>query len=64
MTRIECKAEDREEEKMRRDMREEVAKSARDELCATLQHSLEAMRKHHKQLTRDMLESMRNQVRK
>ena len=41
-------------------MREEVAKSVREELCTTLKHRLEAMRKYHERLTRDALESMRD----
>ena len=47
MTGIEHKYKDREEEKMRRAIREEIAKIVRDELCATLQHRSEAMRKCH-----------------
>ena len=45
MTGIDSKDKDREEEKMRSSMREEVEKSARDEFCATLQHRSEATRK-------------------
>ena len=45
---------------MRRAMIEEVAKSVRDELCTTLQHRSEAVRKDHKRLTREVLESMRD----
>ena len=44
---------------MRRAMREEFAKSAREEFCATLQYRSESMRKDHGQLTREALESMR-----
>ena len=44
---------------MRRAMREEVAKSAREEFCATLKHRPEAMRKDHEWLTREALDSMR-----
>ena len=43
---------------MRRAIREEVAKSVRDEFCATLKHRSEAMRKDQKWLTREALESM------
>ena len=46
---------------MRKAMTEEVAKIIRKEFCATLQHRLEAMRKYHKWLTREALESMRDQ---
>ena len=49
---------------MRRATKEEVSKSARDKLCATLQHRSEAMRKDHARLTREALKSMRYQVRK
>ena len=49
---------------MRRAMREEVAKSTRDELCAILKHRSEAMKKDHKRLTREALDSMRDRVRK
>ena len=41
-------------------MREEVAKSVRNEFCATLQHRLESMRKDHGRLTREALNSMRD----
>ena len=64
MTGIDCKDKYREEENTRRDMGEEMAKSVRDEFCATLQHSSEAMRKDHERLTREALESMRSRVRK
>ena len=60
MTGIEVKDKDREEDKARRAMREEVEKSVRDEFCSTLQHRPEAMRKDHKQLTREELESTRD----
>ena len=49
---------------MRRAMREEVAKSAREEFCATLKHRPEAMRKDHERLTGEALESMRYLFRK
>ena len=55
MTGIESEDKEREEEKMRRAMREEVVKSIRDELCATLQHRSEDMRKDHERLTREAL---------
>ena len=61
MTGIERKYKDREKEKISRAMREEVAKSVRDKFCATLQHRSEAMRKDHGWLTREALESMRDQ---
>ena len=61
---IECKDKEREEDNMRRAMREEVAKSIRDEFCATLQHRSEATRKDHKRLTREALDSMQDRVRK
>ena len=54
MTGIECTNKDREEEKMRKDMREEVAKTVRDEFCTTLQHRSEAMRKYHERLTYEL----------
>ena len=60
MTGSDCKDKDKEEEKMRRSMREEVVKSFRDEFCDILQHRSEDMRKYHKQLTREALESMRD----
>ena len=40
MTGVECEDKEMEEEKMRRAMREEVAKIARETFCATLQHRL------------------------
>ena len=46
---------------MRRAMREEVMKTVRDEFCATLQHRSEATRRDHERLTREALESMRDQ---
>ena len=55
MTGIDCEDKYREEEKMRRAMREEVAKSVRDEFCATLQHRSEAMRKDNGRMTRKAL---------
>ena len=55
MTGIDCKDKDRDEEKMRRDMIEEVAKIVRDEFCATLQHRSEAMRKDNGRMTRKAL---------
>ena len=45
---------------MRRSMREEVEKSARDEFCATLQHRSEATRKDCEQMIREALEFMRD----
>ena len=58
MKGIECEDKYREEENMRRVMGEEIAKSVRDEFCATLQHRLEDMRKDHERLTREALDSM------
>ena len=39
---------------------EEATKRVREKFCATLQHSLETMRKDHKRLKREALESMRD----
>ena len=55
MTGIECEDKDREEQKMRRAMKEEVAKIVRDKFYATLQHRSEAMRKDHERLTSEAL---------
>ena len=41
-------------------MKSEVAKSVRDEFCATLQHRSKAMRKDHEPLTREALKSMKD----
>ena len=61
MAGIERKDNNREEENMRRSMREEFDKSARDEFCAILQHRSEATRKYHKRLMRETVDSMRDQ---
>ena len=45
---------------MKRFIREEFMKSARDELCATLKHGLDVMRKYHKRLTMEALGSMKD----
>ena len=60
MMGIERKDKDREEEKMRRATREEVAKSVREKFWITLQHRSEAMRKDHECLTMEALESMKD----
>ena len=61
MAGIERKDNNREEENMRRSMREEFDKSARDEFCAILQHRSEVTRKYHKRLMRETVDSMRDQ---
>ena len=60
LTGIEHEYKEREEEKMRRARRKEVAKSVQDEFCATLEHRSEAMRKDLEQLTREAMYSMKN----
>ena len=59
MTGIERKDKDWEEDKIKRAMREEITKCVRDKLCTTLQHRSEAIRKDHKFLTREYLNSVR-----
>ena len=61
MTGIECKDKDREEEETMRDMGEEVSKTFTDKFCANLKHRLEATRKDRERLTREALDSMRDQ---